>query len=154
MKKDTYDYLIAKCDNASSQAFLTYFVWHFAAKLFYCDCYYTVWQLLQSETWHWAFCICWVWFSISCFCSFSSFFRSSDSLSDFSAKKIMVSLILLRVFFSDLALRFLAPWLRSTLPCRLLHGCICSISRNIVTGLCHGSRDISFVGVYNQTNKR
>ena len=74
------------------------------------DCYYTVWQLLQSETWHWAFCICWVWFSISCFCSFSSFFRSSDSLSNFSAKKIMVSLILLRVFFSDLALRFLAPW--------------------------------------------
>ena len=33
-KKDTYDYLITKCDNAISQAFLTYFVLQSAAKQF------------------------------------------------------------------------------------------------------------------------
>ena len=72
---------------------------------------------------NWAFCICWVWFSISRFISFSSSFWSSCFLSDFSAKKFMVPLVLLHVFFSDSALRylvspkvlrdfflFLAPW--------------------------------------------
>ena len=31
-KNDTYDYLIAKCDNSISQAFLTYFVLQSAEK--------------------------------------------------------------------------------------------------------------------------
>ena len=63
------------------------------------------------ESWacwaNWAFCNCWVWFFIYCFHSFSSSFRNSSSISDFSAEKFMIQLVLLRVFFSDSALRFL-----------------------------------------------
>ena len=134
----------------------------------------------RIESWassaNWTFCICRVCFSISCFRSFSSSFRSSCSFSDFflsqphwiiEKSQVKHHLFLCALgwyhslslphstflhFFAGkgylsltdlvVTLKFISStefsttaissynYLHSTLPCCLLHGCMCGVSLN------------------------
>ena len=50
MKKDIYDYLVTKCDNSVSQAFLTYFVLQSAQSNFITKCDRLLLQIASGIT--------------------------------------------------------------------------------------------------------